>query len=172
MSDLRGSGAPSADPDWERRVAELWDAFEDKEPAEFLAEMRLLVGEAPLDHPAALFELASAHDALGHEREAEPLYRAAVEGGLDSYRRRRAVIQLASTLRNLGKAQEAVELLHHERGAPSDELDDAVAAFLALAFIDAGEPRDALSIALTALAPHLSRYSRSVAGYARDLTRR
>ena len=98
---------------WERRVAELWAAFDDREPAIFLADMRSLIAELPLDHPAALFELASAHDALGQEAEAEPLYRAALEGGLDTFRRRRAVIQLGSTLRNLGRAKEAVALLHH-----------------------------------------------------------
>jgi tetratricopeptide (TPR) repeat protein len=158
------------DPAWERQIAELWASFDDREPAEFLTEMRALVGSTPLDHPAALFELASAHDSLGQEREAEPLYRAALEGGgLDSYRRRRAVIQLASTLRNLGKAQEAVELLRHERGEPPDELDDAVAAFLALALADAGKPREALAVALTALAPHLIRYDRSLASYAMAL---
>jgi len=155
------------EPAWERRIAELWATFDEREPAEFLAEMRALVGTTPLDHPAALFELASAYDSLGQEREAEPLYRAALEGGgLDSYRRRRAVIQLASTLRNLGKADEAEELLRVERGEPPDELDDAVAAFLALALADAGKPREALSVALAALAPHLTRYNRSLASYA------
>jgi tetratricopeptide (TPR) repeat protein len=155
------------DPAWERRIAELWATFDEREPADFLTEMRALVGSTPLDHPAALFELASAHDSLGQEREAEPLYRAALEGGgLDSYRRRRAAIQLASTLRNLGKAGEAEELLRIERGEPPDELDDAVAAFLALALADAGKPREALSVALAALAPHLTRYNRSLASYA------
>jgi len=157
------------DPVWERRVAELWAAFDDREPTIFLADMRSLIGELPLDHPAALFELASAHDSLGQETQAEPLYRAALEGGLDSFRRRRAVIQLGSTLRNLGRANEAVALLHHERGEPPDELDVAVAAFLALALADAGKPREALSIALGALAPHLPRYSHSLSNYAKAL---
>ena len=158
------------DPVWERRVAELWAAFDDREPTIFLADMRSLIGELPLDHPAALFELASAHDSLGQEAEAEPLYRAALEGGLDTFRRRRAVIQLGSTLRNLGRANEAVALLHHERGEPPDELDVAVAAFLALALADAGKPREALSIALGALAPHLPRYSHSLSNYAKALS--
>lgn len=157
------------DPVWERRIAELWASFDEKEPAQFLAEIRALIGEAPLDHPAALFELASALDSLGQEQQAEPLYRAALEGGLDPYRRRRAVIQHASTLRNLGKAAEAVARLHHERGEPPDELDDAVAAFLALSLFDAGEPREALAVALNALAPHLPRYRTSLANYARAL---
>jgi tetratricopeptide (TPR) repeat protein len=157
------------DEAWERRVADLWAAFDDKEPDQFLAEMRGLVGEAPLDHPAALFELASAFDSLGQELQAAPLYRAALDGGLDPYRRRRAVIQYASTLRNLGRAEEAVALLHHERGEPPDELDDAVAAFLALALFDIGEAQEALATALTALAPHLPRYRVSLTSYARAL---
>lgn len=158
------------DPAWERRVAELWAAFDEREPDDFLTDMRKLVGMASLDHPAALFELASAYDALGEEREAEPLYRAALEGGrLDTYRRRRAAIQLGSTLRVLGKAGEAVELLRHERGEPPDELDDAVVAFLALALAEADQPREALSIALEALAAHLLRYKDSVTNYAKAM---
>jgi tetratricopeptide (TPR) repeat protein len=159
----------AVEPVWERRIGELWAAFDDYEPEAFLREMRLLIGELPLDHPAALFELASAHDSIGQEQQAEPLYRAALAGGLDPYRRRRGVIQFASTLRNLGRASEAVELLYHERGEMPDELDDAVAAFLALALSDTGKPREALSIALGALASHMTRYGRSLARYARDL---
>ncbi|HZZ90203.1 MAG TPA: tetratricopeptide repeat protein, partial [Caulobacteraceae bacterium] len=113
--------------------------------------------------------LAGAFDSLGQEQQAEPLYRAALKGGLDPYRRRQAVIQHASTLRNLGRAAEAVALLHHERGEPPDDLSDAVAAFLALALFDAGEPREALAVALNALAPHLPRYQVSLASYARAL---
>jgi hypothetical protein len=45
-------------------------------------------------------------------------------------RRRQAVIQQASSLRNLGQASESVTLLTAEREAGSDDLDDAVDAFL------------------------------------------
>ena len=52
-----------------------------------------------------------------------------------------------------------------------DELppDDAVRAFLALALTSVGREREAVSIALTALAAHLPRYNRSLANYAREL---
>ena len=53
--------------------------------------------------------------------------------------------------------------------AGSDELDDAVRAFLALALTGVGRDREAVSHALTALAPHLPRYNRSLAAYAREL---
>jgi hypothetical protein len=76
---------------------------------------------------------------------------------------------MASSLRNLGDAEESVALLTAERERGSDHLDDAVCGFLALALADAGREREALSIALDALAPHLPRYQRSLGNYAREL---
>ena len=96
-------------------------------------------------------------------------YRRALAAGLDPVRRRRASIQLASSLRNLGEIDESVALLEAERRRGSDELDDAVLGFLALALADAGREREAVALALTALAPHLPRYQRSLANYARAL---
>ncbi len=60
-------------------------------------------------------------------------------------RRRRAMIQLASSLRNLGRPEESVALLTTELDAGSDHLDDAVRAFLALALTDVGREREAAS---------------------------
>jgi hypothetical protein len=115
------------------------------------------------------FERACDYDSNGHPDLAVPLYRQALEGTLEGENRRRAVIQLASSLRNLGEAEESVALLTAELDAPADHLDDAVRAFLALALVDVGREREAVSHALTALAPHLPRYQRSLANYAQDL---
>jgi len=64
-------------------------------------------------------------------------------------------------------------LLSAELSAPVDgeaaALADAVRAFLALALVDVGRAREAASLALEALAPHLPRYQRSLGAYARDL---
>ena len=79
------------------------------------------------------------------------------------------MIQLASSLRNLGRPDESVELLTAEMASGSDHLDDAVRGFLALALVDVGREREATSSALGALAPHLPRYQRSLANYARLL---
>jgi hypothetical protein len=76
---------------------------------------------------------------------------------------------MASSLRNLGRPQESVELLSAERERTSDELDDAVTAFLALALVEVGREREAAALALEALAPHLPRYQRSLANYARSI---
>ena len=58
---------------------------------------------------------------------------------------------------------------HPEREQSSDRLDDAVSGFLALALGDSGREREAVSIALRALAPHLPRYQRSLGNCARAL---
>jgi tetratricopeptide repeat protein len=155
--------------DWERRLAELWAAIDEHDEAAFHARIDALAGELPDGDPVAAFERAAAFDSTGHSDRAVPLYREALAGGLEGIRRRRAVIQMASSLRNLGAVDESVALLTAEREAGSDELDDAVAGFLALALVDAGREREAASLALEALAPHLPRYQRSLANYARDL---
>jgi hypothetical protein len=97
------------------------------------------------------------------------LYEHALAAGPTGERRRRAVIQMASSLRNLGRSQESVALLTAELGAGSDHLDDAVKTVLALALTDVGREREAVSIAVGALAAHLPRYQRSMANYARLL---
>ncbi|TYB39283.1 tetratricopeptide repeat protein [Actinomadura chibensis] len=156
-------------PDWERRVDELWATFDDHEPEDFLARMKELTGELPAGDATAHYELASAHDSIGNEAEAAAHYRQAFAAGLTGPRRRQATIQFASTLRNLGQAEESVALLTAERDAGSDELDDAVTAFLALALTDLGRDREAVSLALGALSRHLPRYNRSLSNYAKAL---
>lgn len=159
------------DADWEKRVAEAWasiDQWEGKEP-DFRALIENLATEAPPGTGIADFERACSWDSTGHSDKAVPLYRQALETGLTGERRRRAMIQMASSLRNLGRSEESVELLRAELEAGSDHLDDAVKAVLALALTDVGREREAVSIAVGALAPHLPRYQRSMANYARLL---
>lgn len=156
--------------DWERRIAETWASIDDFSGPDFVALIDKLTAEPPADDPIAMFERGAARDSTGHSDQAVPLYRAALAAGLTGERRRRALIQLASSLRNLGRPEESVTLLTEEMAAGSDHLDDAVRAFLALALVDVGREREAVSLALGALAPHLPRYQRSLANYARLLT--
>lgn len=156
--------------DWERRLAETWASIGDHSGPDFVALIDELTAELPADDPIAVFERGAARDSTGHSDQAVPRYRAALAAGLTGERRRRAVIQLASSLRNLGRPDESVTLLTEEMAAGSDHLDDAVRAFLALALVDVGREREAVSLALGALAPHLPRYQRSLANYARLLT--
>ncbi|MET9813918.1 tetratricopeptide repeat protein [Streptomyces sp. NPDC006355] len=163
--------------DWEERVTALWARFDDyadtdEDAARFRADVDALVAELPEGSPLGPFEQACAFDSTGHPDQAVRLYREALARGLadvSPYKTRRTKIQLASSLRNIGQAEEGVKLLEPELDAPSDELDDAVRACLALCLSSLGRDREGLSLALGALAPHLPRYQRSMANYARLL---
>jgi hypothetical protein len=96
------------DADWGRRLALLWTSIDEQGEDEFLAAMEKLVAELPEDDPVGLFEYASALDSTGHEDLAVERYRQALERGLPGQHRRQAMIQLASSLRNIG----------HEPGEP------------------------------------------------------
>ncbi|MCC4907186.1 tetratricopeptide repeat protein [Microbacterium sp. cx-59] len=155
--------------EWDERVAAIWAdaALTDDERTDAIER---IARERPADDARALFERAGSYDSAGRETEAEPLYRAALAAGLDDAHRPQAVIQLASTIRNLGQVEESLELLRAEyERRDRDGMRDAAAAFYALALSSAGHDRLALSIALDALAPHLPRYTRSVTGYAAEL---
>jgi hypothetical protein len=154
---------------WDERVAALWAVADDLAPEEFIAKVKALAAERPSNDARALFTIASAHDSVGEEQRAADTYAKAFAAGLPADLRRRASIQYASTLRNLGRLEESVRLLSAERTAGSDELDDAVAAFLALSLVDSGRGREAVGLVLGALARHLPRYNRSLAAYAKDL---
>ncbi|GGY74920.1 tetratricopeptide repeat protein [Streptomyces omiyaensis] len=171
MSDER-----AGDGGWEERVAALWTEIDAHGPEEFRERVAVLAAERGDDDAVAAFELGAAHDSTGMPEEAVAHYRRALGLGLSGLRRRRAVIQLASSLRNLGRPDRSVELLTAERDLPAERLDadelalaPAVDAFLALALADTGRDREAASLALGALAPLLPRYNRSLAHYARAL---
>lgn len=156
--------------DWEKRNAELWAQMDRYDEDEFVAHVEALAAELPPGHAIGIFERGAALDSTGHPDRAVPLYKAALDAGLTGERRRRAVIQMASSLRNLGKPQDAFTLLTAEAGATSDALDGAVSTFLALALVDLGREREAVAVALTALSKYLPRYNRSAARYAQELT--
>lgn len=160
------------------RVADAWASIDDYEDRDddFRALIDKLVAELPEDDPIGLFERACAWDSTGHSDRAVPLYQRAIDGGLAGYRRRRAVIQMSSSLRNTGRIETAIALLEAERGIDPATLDehtrtlaDAISATLALCLVDTGREREAVSIAVAALAPHLPRYQRSMGNYARLL---
>lgn len=165
----------SAADDWERRIAELWAMFDDVEPTEFVRRVDALAAEREEGDGAALFERAAARDSTGIEGEAEGLYRAALATDeLDPLRYSRAILQLASTLRILGRLDESQALAEEAlarslREPDSYQLADETRATLALTYVAQGRAAEAVGHALVALAPHLSRYQRSVRGNAMEL---
>ena len=155
--------------DFDRRSEEeLWASIDEYDQEAFRAKIEELVAELPTDSPSP--------PSNAHARSTRPDTQ--TERFRSTGRRSRwvskanagaAQSQLASSLRNLDQVSESVALLSAEREQPSDQLDDAVSGFLALALADVGREREAVSIALGALAPHLLRYQRSLGNYAREL---
>ena len=157
---------------WDERVAQIWAEAEQLSDDAVLARIDALVAERDEADAAAAFEAASVRDYLGREADAAPLYRRALASGLDAHRRPQATIQLASTLRNLGRPDEALALLEdHLAEHPADEWTAPAAAFLALTLASAGREREAASVALVALSSTLPAYAGAVRRYALELRR-
>lgn len=133
--------------------------------------LRALLEQAP--QAARLwFAYASALDRAGREEEAVPAYERALQLGLDATDLPRALLQLGSTLRNLGKHAQAVALLDEAcRRFPEHA---PLRIFLALARWSAGQPRAAL-IVLLELArqaidtPEMRAYARAIDSYLDEL---
>jgi hypothetical protein len=161
--------------DWEARIAELWRVAPDLAPEELVARADHLAAERASDDAAALFERAAARDTAGLEAEAEHLYRRALGcEDLDAYRRTRATIQLGSTLRILGRLDESEALLvaeldRHMQPGHARALHDEARAILALTYVAQGRSNEAAGLAIATLAPHLSRYQRSMGRNAAEL---
>jgi len=93
-----------------------------------------------------LLDAAYAHDREGDERAAIKFYDAAYRAGVPVSERRKFLVGYGSTLRNVGRAEEAVAILGQ---AIVDDPDyPAFTAFLALALADAGHPKAALAVML------------------------
>ena len=73
----------AADEAWERRSAALLKAIDDYDEATFMARIEALAAELPAGSAAGLFERGCAQDSTGHPDRAIPLYRAAIDAGLE-----------------------------------------------------------------------------------------
>ncbi len=153
---------------WDERIDAVWtDAAGDEVGEQTIGRIDRLAAERGPDDARAEFERAGARDSAGRPEDAVPLYQRAMELGLDEEHRPQAVIQLASSLRNLGRFEEALALLAAEKERDdSGPYAEAVAVVHALVLSSAGLPSRALSVALI---PHLPRYHRSMTAYAREL---
>ncbi len=78
--------------------------------AEAITYFKQLDAQHP-DNALVQFELGGAYDSAGHEAQAIPHYRRAIELGLHEEYEPRVAIQLGSSLRNVGEYAEAVAVL-------------------------------------------------------------
>jgi tetratricopeptide (TPR) repeat protein len=121
------------------------------------------------------YERACACDREGLEEEAIPHYEAALQLGLDEALVPGAMLGLGSSLRNVGRADDAVAVLDDACARFPD--DAALALFRALALASAGRCRQALgeTIRLAAAridADEVVRYRRALDLYADELAPR
>lgn len=120
---------------------------------EGLVAYRQLHAEYPHDGRLA-YEHACAHDRLGLEAEAIPLYREALAGGLLEPHRTSARVGLASSLRVVGEPAAALEVLDELAAERPDST--AGPAFRALVLHDLGRTSEAVAVAVEELSRHLA----------------
>ncbi len=153
---------------WEASVIDLWARFDSFDRDDGVAAMRDLAAVCPATDGRAAFELAGMYDSMGFEAEAGAEYERALELGLDAARHAQLAVQYGSTLRNLGRLDEAIAVL---RAAPIHEsTGSAPRIVLALALHSAGRKDEALRVAIEAQIETLPRYQRSMRNYAAALT--
>ncbi len=159
------------EPDWHVAVEKGWELVND-EP-KLIQYFMTLKNQNP-ESSRAHFELANALDFCGREAEAIPHYEEALRfDGLSHEVQAYTMVQLGSSLRNVGRVEEAIDLLvKAEHDYPEHW---AVSLFLALALYSAGRPADALKTAMRATLKHgraedLTRYRGVLTNYIDDIT--
>ncbi len=148
---------------WQDDVDAVWARADDLGEQGVMDAIDALAADAP-DPALALFERGGSRDSGGRPDEAEPLYREALALGLPDDERAQCTIQLASTIRNLGRPEESLALLRDAEPYPPYAV--ATAAFIALTLSSLGRTPEGLAELLRAVAPTLPRYQRSVNAYA------
>ena len=153
---------------WEISITELWRHFDSMNRDDGVAAMHEMAEACPATDGRAAFELAGMYDSLGFEAEAGAEYERALELGLDEARHAQLAVQYGSTLRNLGRLDEAITVL---RAAPTHgSTGSAPRIVLALALHSAGQKDEALRVSIDAQIEALPRYQRSIRNYAAALT--
>ena len=118
------------------------------------------------------YELGGEHDSAGRPGEAVPHYERALALGLPDDLLPGCLLQLGSTLRNLGRLDEAVG--RFDEGLALFPEHVSLRLFRAFALADLGRDREALvdvlNLARTRIdAPEVHRYARSLENYTRNL---
>jgi tetratricopeptide (TPR) repeat protein len=149
-----------------------WAAADPDVPEPAVGYFRDLLARHPRDQHA-LLAYASALDFAGREADAAPAYEQAFAAGLNGDDLRQGLVQYGSTLRNLGRFDDAVTALRQA----DDQFPGhaSVEAFLALALSSAGRCQEAVQILITLAldridSDELQQYRRALRTYAADLT--
>ncbi len=134
-------------------AARGWGGARREDPAPTVAYFEKLLFEYP-EEPLALYHCARAHDFAGAPERAGPLYERAFAAGLAGEELRRGLTSYGSTLRNLQRYEDAVQILgqaYHQ--FPGDAL---IPCYLALAMHSAGRPGQAVALMLDVALEHIN----------------
>jgi tetratricopeptide (TPR) repeat protein len=140
-----------------------------------LQEARTLLLQLAQAHPQDAqiqYECGGIHDALGLEADAVPFYRKAMALGLPPETLRDAYTCLGSTLRTLGRYEEALHVL--QEGKTHFPQAREIDPFLAMTLYNAGQLHDAMRLLLNTLLDttgdaSIRRYERALRFYAEDI---
>ncbi|GGY04457.1 tetratricopeptide repeat protein [Paludibacterium paludis] len=140
---------------------------------EALCALVKLAGEEPGDAQVQA-QAAFVHDFLGREEEAVPFYERAIAQGLSPELERECLLGLGSSYRNLGRYQEAWDILARGRERYPDAQEFVV--FGAMAGYNLGRHHEAMALLLGALADTscdetIKAYRSAIRVYASDLDR-
>lgn len=120
--------------------------------ADELEESQALLLELLKNHPRdplVLYEVGGSYDILGEEPQAIPYYQQAIRAGLDGDDLQECMVCLGSSLRYVGKYEEAVAIL--EKAQTSFENNHSTDVFLALAYYSDGQDDKAVALLLDLL---------------------
>ncbi len=137
-----------------------------------IAALRAVYEQHP-EVPRVLYEVGGAYDTAGEEETALGFYERALAAGLIGDIRRRCFLQYGSTLRNVARFEESLEVFASAR--EQFPKSAALAVFEAITLHAAGRPNAALGAALTIIADHVStgdldRYKPAIRGNAEYVT--
>jgi tetratricopeptide (TPR) repeat protein len=155
--------------DWESIVAVGW-SFADDVPR-FIEYFQDIANQNRAS-ARTIFELANALDYLGREAEAIPQYKEALRLELPTECQAYALIQLGSSLRNVGRANEAIELLAEaEHTFPEYS---SISIFLGLSLYIEGRYAEALKTVMEAMVRNvrtadMQHYTREMENYIREI---
>ena len=124
--------------------------------------------EHPHD-PEVLYEVAGSYDTDGQEEVAATYYERALAAGLSGDVQRRCLLQYGSTLRNLGRTAESLQVFADARRAFPDS--DSLRVFEAFTLDASGRPHAAMAALLELIAdrlrtPEILRYEAAIRGNA------
>ena len=125
--------------------------------------------EAHPENPRVLYEIGGAYDTDGQEEIAAKFYEQALAHGLEGDLLRRCYLQYGSTLRNIGRFEDSLNVFNQARQAFPDS--PSLAAFQAVSLHAADRSNDAIATLLEVLAEHvdtpdIDRYTPAILGNA------